>query len=92
MYFVEVNAVGPKGVAARLELHRQIAAMIVALRDEVGSRQPDAPPLSYLHAQAVVGALHEIFEQALHERGPRQLVDLTDDVTLLTVALLEMSR
>jgi AcrR family transcriptional regulator len=89
-YFVEVNAIGPEGVAARLEVHRRIAAMIVALRAEVGRRQPGTPPLGDQHALAVVGALHEIYEQALHERGPERLVELADDVVPLTVAMLEM--
>ena len=89
-YFVEVNAIGPKGVAARLELHRRIAAMIVALRAEIGRRQPGTPPLSDQHALAIVGALHEIYEQALHERGPERLVELADDVVPVTVAMLEM--
>lgn len=88
-YFVDINTVGPEGVAARLEVQRRIAAMIVALRAEVRQRQSGTRALGDLHALAVVSALHGIYEQAFHERGAERLVELADELVPLVVDLLE---
>lgn len=89
-YFVDINTVGPEGVAMRLAVHRRIARMIVALRAEVTSVKPGVSQLTDHQALAVVGALHEMSEQALHERGADKLVELTDTLVPLIVALLEL--
>lgn len=90
MYFAEISTLGPEGVAARLEVHRRIAGTVIGLRDEVSRTRPGTSELGYLHALAIVGALHEIFEQVLHEHGPQGLVGVADEVMPLAVAMLEM--
>ena len=90
IYFVEVYTISEAGLAASREVRRRIAAMLVALRQDVRRGDPEAPPLTELHAQAVVGAVHEIVDQALHERGPERLPELSDELLPLAVALLEM--
>lgn len=90
VYFAEVNTLGPSGTAARLEVHRRIATTVMHLRGEVTRRQPGTPELGYLHALAIVGAVHEILEQALDQRGPARLSGVADEVTPLVVGMLEM--
>lgn len=88
-YLIEVGAAGPAAVACRLDIHRRFARTLVALgRASAHRRRADVRPLTYQHALGVVGAVHELLEQALHERGAERLPELSDDLTALTVAFL----
>lgn len=88
VYLVEVNAAGPAAVAARLEVHRRIAATLVALGRQVRRAHPQTPQLGEQHALAVVGAVHELIDQALQQHGPEQLTGLAGQLVPLTANLL----
>lgn len=87
-YLIEINAVGPAAVACRLEVHRRFAETLVALGRSIHQRRADVAPLTYQHALAVVGAVHELLEQALHDRGAERLPEMSNDLVALTVGLL----
>ena len=90
-YFVDVNTIGAAGVARRHDVQRRIAEMIVALRTDVRRGQPEIPPLSDQHAHAIVGAVDHIVSQALHERGPQRLGELSTELVPLVASLLGMA-
>lgn len=90
IYFVDINTISAAGVERALEVRREIAAMLVALRQQVRDGQPDAPGLTEHHALAVVGAVQEIVHHAVYERGPERLTELSDELVPLVVAMLEM--
>lgn len=90
IYFVGVNTVSPAGVARAFEVRRHMGEMLVRLRRNVQRNQPETPMPSEKHAFALVGALHEILAQAVYERGPERLGELSDVLVPLMVALLEV--
>lgn len=83
-YLVEADAAGPAARAQRLERHRLFADSLV----ELSRRLPGAEPLTGMHALAVVGAVAELVYRAVHERGPRRLEELGDELAPLAGSLL----
>lgn len=85
---VELPAAGPAGLRARLEAHRQIAALIAAWHGAARAARPDWPAVPAARARAVVGAIHDlVFDAVAGGADPRALLDDAVDAafTLLQI-------
>src|SRR5947209_4242283 len=57
---IELQAIGPPGLEARLEAHRRIAAVLGDWHRQVRRSRPDWPAVSNARYAAAVGAVHDL--------------------------------
>lgn len=87
VFLIESLKGGPAVAAALTEAHKRMAALYVQWREESRSLQPSLPPISLNRGLAIVGANLEPMTVLLRERHARNLVELTDELITVTVAL-----
>lgn len=92
---IELPAIGPAGLAARLEAHRQIAALIAVWHAAARSaatapeRWPTVPASRYA---AVVGAIHDLVYEVLAEPDRPRERPPAQDALDAALALLDFER
>ncbi|WKB53253.1 TetR/AcrR family transcriptional regulator [Eleftheria terrae] len=82
--FIEILALGPRGLQARRRSHQEMADFIVAVVD--GSSARALPPAT---ATALVGAIHEWVLQAIETDRVPQLPELTGPAARLVRAVID---
>ncbi len=87
-FSVEIWAAGPKVIAHRLEVDRQIARVLVALSEDVSAHRPGARAIEEAHALAVVGAVKEYLYRTIFYEGAERLPAIADKVIPLVAGLL----
>lgn len=78
---------GPTVAAALTEAHKRMAALYVQWREESRAHQTDLPPISINRGLAIVGANLEPMTVLLREYPAKRLVELTDELIIVTKAL-----
>lgn len=87
-FLVEIQAAGPRALAARRAMHDRFADHLRVLSAEAAADEPALTPLSPLLATAVAGGISELMLQAVEGERTSQLADLTGVVTQLIVAVM----
>jgi AcrR family transcriptional regulator len=86
-FLVEIQAAGPRALAARRAMHERFAEHLRALTAQAAAGEPGVAPLSPALATAVVGGLNELMLQAVEDERTDALADLTGVATELIVAV-----
>jgi len=86
-FLVEIQAAGPRALAARRAMHERFAEHLRALTAQTAAGEPGIAPLSPALATAVVGGLNELMLQAVEDERTDALADLTGVATELIVAV-----
>jgi len=87
-FSVEIWAAGPKVIAYRLEVDRQIARLLVALSEDVSAHRAGARAIEEAHALAVVGAVKEYLYRTIFFEGAEKLPAIADKLIPLVAGLL----
>jgi AcrR family transcriptional regulator len=88
---IELPAIGPAGLAARVAAHRQIAELIRTWHENARETQPDWPAVGPRRYAAAVGAVHDLLFDVVASGHTEPAVALTDDATDAVLALLEIN-
>jgi AcrR family transcriptional regulator len=86
-FLVEIQAAGPRALAARRAMHERFAEHLRALTAQAAADEPAITPLSPALATAVVGGINELMLQAVEDGRARELADLTGVATELIVSV-----
>jgi AcrR family transcriptional regulator len=86
-FLVEIQAAGPRALAARRAMHERFAEHLRALTAQAAADEPAIAPLSPALATAVVGGINELMLQAVEDGRARELADLTGVATELIVSV-----
>ncbi|WP_394836506.1 TetR/AcrR family transcriptional regulator [Pendulispora rubella] len=87
-FLVEIWATGPKVIARRLDVDRQIARLLVALSQDVSAHRPEARAIEEAHALAVVGAVNETLYRVVFLEGAENLPRHADKLIRVVSGLL----
>ncbi|WP_394846834.1 TetR/AcrR family transcriptional regulator [Pendulispora brunnea] len=87
-FLVEIWATGPKVIARRLDVDRQIARLLVALSQDVSAHRPEARAIEEAHALAVIGAVNETLYRVVFLEGAENLPRHTDKLVRIVTGLL----
>jgi AcrR family transcriptional regulator len=86
-FLVEIQAAGPRALAARRAMHERFAEHLRVLTAEAAAGEPDIAPLSPAMATAVAGGINELMLQVVEDGRTQQLGELTDVASELIVAV-----
>lgn len=86
-FLVEIQAAGPRALAARRAAHDRFAQQLRALTAAAADEDPEVVPLSPQMATAVAGGINELMLQAVESERTHALADLTGAATELIVAV-----
>jgi AcrR family transcriptional regulator len=86
-FLVEIQAAGPRALAARRAMHERFAEHLRVLSAEAARDEPALTPLSAPLATAVAGGINELMLQAVEDDRTHELADLTGVATELIVAV-----
>jgi AcrR family transcriptional regulator len=84
---MEIQAAGPRALAARRQVLQRFADMLRRLIDDARREDPALRPLSPSMSMAIVGGMHELLLLAVEEGRAHQLEDLTETATELMRAV-----
>ena len=87
-FLVEIWATGPKVIARRLDVDRQIARLLVALSQDVSAHRPEARAIEEAHALAVIGAVNETLYRVVFFEGAESLPRHADKLIPIVTGLL----
>jgi len=90
-FLLEIQAAGPRALAARRGMHARFAEHLRALTAQAAAEDPAITPLSPALATAVAGGINELMLQAVEEGRAGELADLTGVATELIVAVASAS-
>jgi len=86
-FLVEIQAAGPRALAARREVHERFAQLLCALTAEAAADEAGLAPLPPALATALVGGINELVLQAVEDGRTAQLADLTTVATDLILVV-----
>jgi AcrR family transcriptional regulator len=86
-FLVEIQAAGPRALAARRAMHERFAEHLRGLSAQAATDEPGVTPLSPTLATAVAGGINELMLQAVEDERTPELADLTGVATELIVAV-----
>lgn len=87
---VELQAIGPRGLEARRDAHRRIAAVLAAWHEEVRRALPRWPAVSAERYAAAIGAVHDLVFSLVAERRSEDAPLLADEASAAVTRLLEI--
>jgi AcrR family transcriptional regulator len=87
---IELPAIGPAGLAARLAAHRQIAALLRTWHHQARSDHPDWPAVPDGRYPAAIGAVHDLLFDAVASGDAERAPNLRDDAISAVLTLLEI--
>jgi AcrR family transcriptional regulator len=87
---VELPAIGPRGLDARLAAHGQIAALLRAWHESARREEPSWPAVSPARYAAAVGAVHDLVFEAVASGRAAQAPALADEAAGAVFSLLEI--
>jgi AcrR family transcriptional regulator len=85
---IELPAIGPAGLAARVAAHRQIADLIRTWHEDARETRPDWPAVSRRRYAAAVGAVHDLLFDVVASGYTESAAALTDEAANAVLALL----
>jgi AcrR family transcriptional regulator len=88
---IELPAIGPAGLAARVAAHQQIAELIRTWHEDARKTRPDWPEVSRRRYAAAVGAVHELLFDVVASGYAEPAAALADDAADAVLALLEIN-
>jgi AcrR family transcriptional regulator len=88
---IELPASGPAGLHARLDAHRQIAAMLQLWHESARHNEPSWPAIPPSRYAAAVGAVHDLLFDVIARGCPERAPALQDAAVEAVAALLELS-
>jgi AcrR family transcriptional regulator len=86
-FLVEIQAAGPRALAARRAMHERFAEHLRTLTAQAAAGDPGIVALSPALATAAVGGINELMLQAVEADRTHELADLTGVATELIVAV-----
>ena len=86
-FVVEIQAAGPRALAARRAVHRRFAEHVRRLVDEAAAGEPAIAPLSPALATAVTGGINELVLEAVEDGRTQALGELAGAASELIVAV-----
>lgn len=87
-FLAEIQAAGPRAVAARRDVMRRFAAGLQLIVTEVREDDPTAPELPDAMATAIVGGINELILDAVEAGRTERLTELADTASALIRAVL----
>jgi AcrR family transcriptional regulator len=89
---IELPAIGPAGLQARLAAHRQIALLLRDWHRSARAAQPRLPEVPEARYAAAVGAVHDLVYELVATGRTSEVPTLEDDSYGAIAALLELPR
>lgn len=89
---IELPAIGPAGVRARLAAHEQIASVLRDWHQSARATRASWPEVPAMHYAAAVGAVHDLVFERVATGHAREAPALEGDVYGVIVALLRLPR
>jgi len=87
---VELPAIGPAGLEARLTAHRQIAALLRTWHHRARRDHPDWPAVPDARYPAAIGAVHDLLFDAVASGDAEQAPTLREDAVSAVLTLLQI--
>jgi AcrR family transcriptional regulator len=87
---IELQAIVPRGLEARLTAHRQIATLLAGWHGAARRRHRDWPPVPASRYAAAVGAVHDLVFAMVAGGRAGEAPALTDDAVEIVATLLEI--
>ena len=85
---IELPAIGPAGLAARLAAHRQIAGLLRAWHEAARQARPEWPVVGPRRYAAAVGAVHDLLFDVVASGHTEPAAGLADDAADAVLAVL----
>lgn len=85
----ETEALGPVAAERQHAITGRLAHGLVTLRDYLRRDRPELTPIGQVRALAIVGAITEVLQHALHTTGIESLAALEPELATIVLALLE---
>jgi AcrR family transcriptional regulator len=87
---IELQAIGPRGLEARLAAHRRIALVLSAWHEGVRQANPNWPAVSQERYAAAVGAVHDLVFDLVAQGRSDEVPGLEEAAFAAVARLLEM--
>src|ERR1700753_4146914 len=87
---VELPAIGPAGLQARLAAHRQIAALLRTWHHRARQDHPDWPAVPDARYAAAIGAVHDLLFDAVASGDAERAPNLREDAVSAVLTLLQI--
>lgn len=85
---IELPAIGPAGLAARLAAHRQMAELLRAWHEDARQARPQWPAVGPRRYAAAVGAVHDLLFDVVASGHTEPAAALADDAADAVLAVL----
>lgn len=86
-FLVDIQAAGPRALAARRAMHERFAEHLRALTAQAADDEPAIAPLSPALATAVTGGINELMLQAVEDGRAHELAELAGVASELIIAV-----
>jgi hypothetical protein len=87
---IELPAIGPAGLSARLAAHRQIATLLQTWHERMRPEHPDWPAVPDGRYAAAIGAVHDLLFDAVASGNAEIAPNLRQDAIGAVLTLLEI--